>query len=107
MTPYTAKVKCKHFLSTLLRLVREQQPVSVATNVQMFIQMLVDAKIEPEEFTTKLQRELNSSPQPCLIPFLKVNTFGFLSKNKNRIKSGFCHSFFAEKFALLEALTGH
>jgi transcription initiation factor TFIID subunit 4 len=71
MTPDTAKVKCKNFLSTLLRLASEQ-PESVATNVQMLIQGLVDAKVEPEEFTTKLQRELNSSPQPCLIPFLKV-----------------------------------
>ncbi|XP_057369359.1 transcription initiation factor TFIID subunit 4-like [Daphnia carinata] len=70
MTPDTAKVKCKNFLSTLLRLASEQ-PESVATNVQMLIQGLVDAKVEPEEFTTKLQRELNSSPQPCLIPFLK------------------------------------
>ena len=71
MTPDTAKVKCKNFLSTLLRLASEQ-PESVATNVQSLIQGLVDAKVEPEEFTTKLQRELNSSPQPCLIPFLKV-----------------------------------
>lgn len=71
MTPDTAKVKCKNFLSTLLRLANEQ-PESVATNVRMLIQGLVDAKVEPEEFTTKLQRELNSSPQPCLIPFLKV-----------------------------------
>ena len=71
MTPYTAKVKCKNFLSTLLRLAREQ-PESVATKVQMFIQMLVDAKIEPEEFVTKIQREFNFSYQPHLIPFLKV-----------------------------------
>lgn len=33
-----------------------------------------DAKIEPEEFTTRLQAELKSSPQPYLIPFLKVQT---------------------------------
>lgn len=71
MTPETAKIKCKNFLSTLLRLASEQ-PESVATNVQSLIQGLVDGKVEPEEFTTKLQRELNSSPQPCLIPFLKV-----------------------------------
>ena len=73
MTPDTAKVKCKNFLSTLLRLASEQ-PESVATNVRLLIQGLVDAKVEPEEFTTKLQRELNSSPQPCLIPFLKAST---------------------------------
>ena len=79
MTPDTAKVKCKNFLSTLLRLASEQ-PESVATNVQMLIQGLVDAKVEPEEFTTKLQRELNSSPQPCLIPFLKVCRVGLSCK---------------------------
>lgn len=39
-----------------------------------------DAKIEPEEFTTRLQAELKSSPQPYLIPFLKVSlTFVTLS----------------------------
>jgi len=27
--------------------------------------------IPPEDFTDKLQRELKSSPQPCLVPFLK------------------------------------
>ena len=27
--------------------------------------------MEPEVFTTRLQKELNSSPQPCLVPFLK------------------------------------
>ncbi|PWA29033.1 hypothetical protein CCH79_00006204 [Gambusia affinis] len=30
-----------------------------------------DAKIEPEEFTSRLQSELKSSPQPYLVPFLK------------------------------------
>ena len=27
--------------------------------------------IIPEDFTDQLQRELKSSPQPCLVPFLK------------------------------------
>lgn len=31
-----------------------------------------DAKIDPEEFTGRLQSELKSSPQPYLVPFLKV-----------------------------------
>ena len=35
------------------------------------IQGLIESRIEPELFTTKLQKELNSSPQPCLVPFLK------------------------------------
>jgi len=70
MTPDTAKVKCKNFLATLLRLASDQ-PESVARNVRALIQGLVDGRVEPEVFTTKLQKELNSSPQPCLVPFLK------------------------------------
>lgn len=70
MTPDTAKIKCKNFLATLLRLAKEQ-PDQVARNVRELIQSLIDARLEPESFTTKLQEELNSSPQPCLVPFLK------------------------------------
>ena len=70
MTPDTAKLKCKNFLATLLRLAGEQ-PAAVATNVRNLIQGLIDGKVEPELFTTKLQKELSSSPQPCLVPFLK------------------------------------
>jgi len=70
MTPDTAKMKCKNFLATLLRLAGEQPP-EVAENVRNLIQGLIDGKVEPEIFTTRLQKELNSSPQPCLVPFLK------------------------------------
>ena len=70
MTPDTAKLKCKNFLATLLRLASEQ-PAGVAQNVRALIQGLIDGAVDPEVFTTKLQRELNSSPQPCLVPFLK------------------------------------
>ena len=70
MTPDTAKMKCKNFLATLLRLAGEQPP-EVADNVRHLIQGLIDGKVEPEIFTTRLQKELNSSPQPCLVPFLK------------------------------------
>ena len=70
MTPDTAKHKCKNFLATLLKLAGEQ-PANVAANVRNLIQGLIDGKVDPETFTTKLQRELNSSPQPCLVPFLK------------------------------------
>ena len=70
MTPDTAKTKCKNFLATLLRLAGEQPP-EVANNVRTLIQGLIDGKVEPEIFTTRLQKELNSSPQPCLVPFLK------------------------------------
>merc|ERR1719312_1331153 len=70
MTPDTAKIKCKNFLATLLRLASDQ-PEAVARNVRALIQGLIDGRVEPEVFTTKLQKELNSSPQPCLVPFLK------------------------------------
>ena len=70
MSPNTAKKKCKNFLSTLIKLASEQ-PENVSTNVRNLIQGLIDGNIMPEEFTVQLQRELNSSPQPCLIPFLK------------------------------------
>ena len=70
MTPDTAKLKCKNFLATLLRLASEQ-PAGVAQNVRTLIQGLIDGAVDPEVFTTRLQRELNSSPQPCLVPFLK------------------------------------
>ena len=72
MSPNTAKKKCKNFLSTLIRLASDQ-PEQVATNVRNLIQGLIDGNIQPEEFTVNLQSELNSSPQPCLVPFLKVS----------------------------------
>lgn len=40
--------------------------------LSLFLLCLQDAKIEPEEFTSRLQAELKSSPQPYLVPFLKV-----------------------------------
>ena len=68
----SAKNKCKNFLSTLLKLASEQkQPV--AKNVRNLIQGLIDSKVEPEAFTEELQKDLNSSPQPCLVPFLRVS----------------------------------
>ena len=70
MTPDTAKHKCKNFLATLLRLAGEQ-PQQVRVNVRQLIQGLIDNRVNPEDFTTKLQKELNSSPQPCLVPFLR------------------------------------
>jgi len=70
MTPDTAKVKCRNFLATLLRLASDQ-PDTVAKNVRELIQGLIESRVEPEVFTTRLQKELNSSPQPCLVPFLK------------------------------------
>ncbi|XP_070184082.1 arginine-glutamic acid dipeptide repeats protein-like isoform X2 [Littorina saxatilis] len=62
--------KCKSFLSTLLKLAANQ-PASTVKNVRDLIQGLIDSKVEPENFTHKLQHELKSSPQPYLVPFLK------------------------------------
>ncbi|BFZ19294.1 hypothetical protein BsWGS_22333 [Bradybaena similaris] len=62
--------KCKNFLSTLINLA-SSQPQETVNNVKALIQGLLDGKVEPEMFTERLQRELQSSPQPYLVPFLK------------------------------------
>ncbi|XP_059140891.1 transcription initiation factor TFIID subunit 4-like isoform X3 [Physella acuta] len=62
--------KCKNFLSTLIKLAYSQPPETVK-NVKALIQGLIDGKVEPEMFTERLQHELQSSPQPYLVPFLK------------------------------------
>ena len=41
-------------------------------NVKALVQNLIDDQITPDEFTKRLQVELNSSPQPYLVPFLEV-----------------------------------
>lgn len=43
---------------------------------------LQEGAIEAEEFTSRLYKELNSSPQPYLVPFLKVKLFFFLVLKK-------------------------
>ncbi|XP_074489408.1 transcription initiation factor TFIID subunit 4-like isoform X2 [Sebastes fasciatus] len=64
--------KCKNFLATLIKLASHNSPSpDTSKNVKSLVQDLLDAKIEPEEFTSRLQAELKSSPQPYLIPFLK------------------------------------
>ncbi|XP_037539265.1 transcription initiation factor TFIID subunit 4 [Nematolebias whitei] len=64
--------KCKNFLATLIKLASHNSPSpETSKNVKALVQDLLDAKIEPEEFTSRLQAELKSSPQPYLIPFLK------------------------------------
>ncbi|GFT45415.1 transcription initiation factor TFIID subunit 4 [Nephila pilipes] len=72
MSPDTAKKKCKNFLSTLIRLA-DEQPAAVAKSVRNLIQGIIDGTMQAEEFTAKLQKELNSAPQPYLVPFLKKN----------------------------------
>ncbi|KTG41805.1 hypothetical protein cypCar_00006846, partial [Cyprinus carpio] len=65
--------KCKNFLATLIKLASHNSPSpETSRNVKALVQDLLDAKIDPEEFTSRLQSELKSSPQPYLVPFLKV-----------------------------------
>ncbi|NWU14106.1 TAF4B factor, partial [Cephalopterus ornatus] len=64
--------KCKNFLATLIKLASSgPQAPEMGQNVKNLVQNLLEAKIEPEEFTEKLYIELKSSPQPYLVPFLK------------------------------------
>nr|XP_006003214.1 PREDICTED: transcription initiation factor TFIID subunit 4-like isoform X2 [Latimeria chalumnae] len=64
--------KCKNFLATLIKLASHNPPSpETSRNVKSLVQDLLDAKINPEEFTCRLQTELKSSPQPYLVPFLK------------------------------------
>ncbi|XP_014675326.1 PREDICTED: transcription initiation factor TFIID subunit 4-like [Priapulus caudatus] len=70
MSPEVAKKKCKNFFSTLIKLASSQPP-DVAANVRKLIQGVIDGLVQPEDFTTKLEAELKSSPQPFLVPFLK------------------------------------
>lgn len=72
MTAETAKMKCKNFLSFLLELSAKQN-ATVARNVKALIQGLVDGKVNAEDFSERLQKEVNSQPQPCLVGFLKVS----------------------------------
>ncbi|NXP47246.1 TAF4B factor, partial [Heliornis fulica] len=64
--------KCKNFLATLIKLASSgPQAPEMGQNVKNLVQNLLEAKIEPEEFTKKLYIELKSSPQPYLVPFLQ------------------------------------
>ncbi|XP_043921766.1 transcription initiation factor TFIID subunit 4B-like [Protopterus annectens] len=64
--------KCRNFLATLIKLASSgSQSANMAQNVKNLVQNLLEAKIEPEDFTSKLYTELKSSPQPFLVPFLK------------------------------------
>ncbi|KAM8966893.1 transcription initiation factor TFIID subunit 4B [Pelodytes ibericus] len=64
--------KCKNFLATLIKLASSgPQSPTMGQNVKNLVKNLLDSEIEPEEFTAKLYKELKSSPQPYLVPFLK------------------------------------
>ncbi|XP_035501413.1 transcription initiation factor TFIID subunit 4-like isoform X2 [Scophthalmus maximus] len=76
-TPVTAETlenvkKCRNFLSTLIKLASSgKQSSETIASVKELVKHLLEAKMEPEDFTSRLYRELNSSPQPYLVPFLK------------------------------------
>ena len=48
---------------------------TIDRDIQAFVEIFIfqDGIVEPEAFTERLQTELKSSPQPYLVPFLKVN----------------------------------
>ncbi|XP_037534566.1 transcription initiation factor TFIID subunit 4 [Nematolebias whitei] len=65
-------MKCKNFLSTLMKLASSgKQSTETAAIVRELVKDLLEAKLEAEEFTSRLYKELKSSPQPYLVPFLK------------------------------------
>ncbi|KAG7265550.1 hypothetical protein CRUP_007700 [Coryphaenoides rupestris] len=65
--------KCRNFLSTLIKLASTgKQSAKTADNVKELVKELLEGKLEAEDFTSKLYSELNSSPQPYLVPFLKL-----------------------------------
>ncbi|XP_074535311.1 transcription initiation factor TFIID subunit 4-like isoform X2 [Halichoeres trimaculatus] len=64
--------KCKNFLSTLIKLASTgKHSTETASSVRELVKDLLEGKLEAEEFTSRLYKELNSSPQPYLVPFLK------------------------------------
>ncbi|XP_062842816.1 transcription initiation factor TFIID subunit 4 [Trichomycterus rosablanca] len=64
--------KCKNFLSTLIKLATNaKQSSQTAATVKELVKNLLEGRIEAEDFTSRLYKELNSSPQPYLVPFLK------------------------------------
>ncbi|KAM4609966.1 transcription initiation factor TFIID subunit 4-like [Polymixia lowei] len=64
--------KCRNFLSTLIKLASSGKQSSETTaNVKELVKNLLKGEMEAEDFTSRLYRELNSSPQPYLVPFLK------------------------------------
>ncbi|KAM6962424.1 transcription initiation factor TFIID subunit 4-like [Aplochiton taeniatus] len=64
--------KCKNFLVTLIKLASSgTQSADMAKNVRELVRQLLDGSLEPEAFTDQLYKELKSTPQPYLVPFLK------------------------------------
>ena len=69
----TAKLSCKNFLATLLRLARTKLSGLEVLKLIQEIQDLIDGALDPQKFTAKLQLEsyLSSDESDCLMPFLK------------------------------------
>ncbi|XP_077581935.1 transcription initiation factor TFIID subunit 4 isoform X1 [Stigmatopora nigra] len=65
--------KCRNFLSTLIKLTCTGKRSTEAASVKQLVKDLLESKLEAEEFTSRLYKELNSSPQPYLVPFLEKN----------------------------------
>ncbi|CAM9128056.1 unnamed protein product [Lampetra planeri] len=88
--------KCKNFLVTLMKLASsDSKSTTMATSVRVLVRRLLvggsvcrqlfrrlsgpcqtvcvqqEGELEAEDFTEELYRELKSTPQPCLVPFLK------------------------------------
>ncbi|XP_074523815.1 transcription initiation factor TFIID subunit 4-like isoform X2 [Halichoeres trimaculatus] len=64
--------KCKNFLVTLIKLASsDSRSANMANNVRALVKKLLEGKLEAEEFTEQLYKELKTTPQPCLVPFLK------------------------------------
>ncbi|KAG8003236.1 putative ATP-dependent RNA helicase DDX10 [Nibea albiflora] len=64
--------KCKNFLVTLIKLASsDSRSANMANNVRGLVMSLLEGKLEAQEFTEQLYRELKSTPQPCLVPFLE------------------------------------
>lgn len=75
--------KCKNFLMTLIQLAQRNSSADrreVVTNVRDLVQRLIDDRITAQVFTERLQTELQSSPQPYLVPFLE-NSLPLLRKS--------------------------
>ncbi|XP_028300923.1 transcription initiation factor TFIID subunit 4-like [Gouania willdenowi] len=64
--------KCKSFLITLIKLASsDSRSTTMANSVKELVRNLLEGKMEAEEFTEQLYFDLNATPQPCLVPFLK------------------------------------
>ncbi|KAK2716740.1 hypothetical protein QYM36_007029, partial [Artemia franciscana] len=65
-----AKLKLKNILVKLLKLSNDQAE-GASKNVSRLVQALIDQKIQPDEFTQRIQKELNLSENRSLSPFLQ------------------------------------